>query len=108
MFEIVKNRAFHMETVYVNSFDPSRGCTLQAELIITTSSGSSAMGEYGGWEIPSFIMPLACMASLMGKSEKHWFSADKQCLSRDIRLYTLGLPYAWSVVQCLQRFVRPA
>ena len=58
--------------VYVNSLDPSTGCTLQAELIVTTSSGSysSAMGECGGWEIPSCMMPLA-----------------------------------WSVVQCLQRFV---
>ena len=43
------------ETVYVNLVDP---CTLQAELIVTTSSGSdsrivltSAMGKCGGWEI---------------------------------------------------------
>ena len=76
VLECLKDRAFHIETVYVNSPDPSRGCTLQAELIVTTSSGSdsSAMGECGRgiWEIPSFIMPLV-----------------------------------WSVVQCLQRFVRP-
>ena len=50
--------AFHIDTVYVNSFDPSRGCTLQAELIVTTLSGSdsSAMGECGGRGITSFIM----------------------------------------------------
>ena len=72
--ECLKDCAFHIETVYVSSHDPSRGCTLQAELIVTTSSGSdsSVMGECGRWEIPSFIMPLA-----------------------------------WSVVQCLQRFVLP-
>ena len=56
--ECLKDRAFHIDTVYVNSLDPSRGCTLQVELIVTTSSGSdsSAMGECGGQGIPSFIM----------------------------------------------------
>ena len=50
VLECLKHRAFHIETGYVNSLDPSRGCTLQAELIVTTSSGSdsSAMGECGG------------------------------------------------------------
>ena len=60
MFE---NRAFHIRTVYVNPLDPSRGYTLQAELIVTTSSGSesSAMGECGGRGIPSFIMVSCAM-----------------------------------------------
>ena len=46
MFE---RSAFYIDTVYVNFLDPSKGCTLQAELIVTTSSGSdsSAMGEWG-------------------------------------------------------------
>ena len=47
----------------MNSLDPTWDCTLQAELIVTTSSGgdtdSFAMGECGGRGIPSFIMPLA-------------------------------------------------
>ena len=65
VLECLKDRAFHTETVYVNSLDPSRGCTLQAELIVTTSSGSdsSAMGECGRWETPIFIMPLAWLVS---------------------------------------------
>ena len=48
VLECLKDRAFHIETVYVNSLDPSRGCTLQAELMVTTSSGSdsSAMGVW--------------------------------------------------------------
>ena len=73
VLECLKDRAFHIETVYMNSLDPSIGWIPQAELIGTISSGSdsSAIGECGGWEIPSFIMPLA-----------------------------------WSVVQCLQRFVQ--
>ena len=45
VLECFKDRAFHIETVYVNLLDPSRGCTLQAELIGTTSlepSGSDS------------------------------------------------------------------
>ena len=53
----------NIDTVYVNSLDPSRGGTLQAELIVTTSSGSdsSAMGVCGGRGIPSFIMDSCAM-----------------------------------------------
>ena len=47
--ECLKDYAFHMDTVYVNSLEPSKGCTLQAEL-----SG-------GGWGIPSFIMVSLCI-----------------------------------------------
>ena len=63
VLECLKGRDFHIDTVYVNSLDPSRGCTLQAELIVTTSSGSgsSAMGECGGRGIPSFIMVSCAM-----------------------------------------------
>ena len=59
----LKDRAFHIDTVYVNSLDPSRGCTLQAERIVTTSSGrdSSVMGECGGQGILSSIMVSCAM-----------------------------------------------
>ena len=33
----IKPKPIHIETVYVNLLDPSRGCTLLAELIVTTS-----------------------------------------------------------------------
>ena len=36
VLECFKDRAFHIETVYVNSLDPSRGCTLLC----------------GGWDSP--------------------------------------------------------
>ena len=57
VLECLKDRAFHIETVYVNSLDPSRGCTLQAELIVTTSSGSDSEKVPLQWEsvVASFI-----------------------------------------------------
>ena len=79
--ECFKDRAFHIETVYVNSLDPSRGCTLQAELIVTTSLEPS--------ESDSGIVPLQ-WESVVGLP--HCFI----------------MPVARSVVQCLQRFVQPA
>ena len=65
---------------YVNSLDPSRGCTLQAELIVTTSLEPS--GSDSG------IVPMQ-WESVVGLP--HCFT----------------MPLAWSVVQCLQRCVRP-
>ena len=67
VLECLKDHAFHIETVYVNSLDPSRGCTLQAELIVTTSlepSGGDREIVPLQWEsvvgLPHcFIMPLA-------------------------------------------------
>ena len=70
VLECLKDCAFHIKTVYVNSLDPSRGCNrsglpLQAEAT-ALQWDSVVPGE------SRFIMPLA-----------------------------------WSVVQCLQRFVQP-
>ena len=39
----LKDHAFHIDTVYVNSINTIRGCTLQAELIVTTSSEATAL-----------------------------------------------------------------
>ena len=35
------------------------------------------------YAVEDYRLKLEAMASLMGKSEKHYFSVDKQCLSRD-------------------------
>ena len=77
VLECLKDCAFHIDTVYniYNLLDPSRGCTLQAELIVTTSSGSdsSAMGECVGWKIPSFIMVSCAMFTKAGAAHKNYF-----------------------------------
>ena len=57
VLDCLKDHAFQIETVYVNSLDPSRGCTLQAELIVTTSSGTD-----------SEIVPLQWESVVAGKS----------------------------------------
>ena len=41
--ECLKDRSFHIDTVYVNSLDPSRGCTLQAELMVTLQAEATAL-----------------------------------------------------------------
>ena len=45
VLEYLKDCAFHIETVYVNALDPSRGCTLQAGLIVTTLEPSRSDSE---------------------------------------------------------------
>ena len=61
----MKDRAFHIATVYVNSLDPSRGCTLQVETdryhFIRAKrkpqrNSTSAVGECGGWEFPTVLL----------------------------------------------------
>ena len=54
VLECLKDRAFHIKTVYVNPLDSSRDCT-------SSGSDSSAMGECGGRGIPSFIMVSCAM-----------------------------------------------
>ena len=51
VLECLKDRALHIETIYVNSLDPSRGCTLQAELIVTTSSGNDSVCNGRVWSL---------------------------------------------------------
>ena len=74
VLECLKDRAFHIETVYVNSLDPSRGCTLQAELIVTTSLEPSGSD--------SEIVPLQWESVVDGTSHSRmdsWFVLKGLC-----------------------------